>query len=353
MKDKVVIAISGGVDSSVAALLLKEQGHEVVGITMSLGEAAEGGGTSKACGLREVEDARRVCRILDVPHQVVDCSRELEERVVKPFIEEYVRGRTPNPCVACNRQIKFGALLDRVKALGFDILATGHYAKTEKRGGTTILLRSRETRKDQTYFLHAIKREALERIRFPLAALTKKEVRRIARENKLPVSDKQESQDICFIPEEGYGAFLRARAIDVDPGEFVDRQGNVVGRHRGYALYTKGQRARLGGWSGDPLYVLAIDAGNNRVVVGGKTDLMAPGLVADRVNLLADHLPERCVAKIRYAHPGASCRVVLEGERLRVVFDEPQEAITPGQSVVLYDDGIVLGGGVIREEWTP
>ena len=353
MKENVVIAISGGVDSSVAALLLREQGHEVTGITMSLDAAAERGGTAKACGLREIEDAGRVCRILDIPHRVVDYSRELEDRIVRPFIEEYVRGRTPNPCVVCNRHIKFGMLLDRAKALGFDALATGHYAKIGQMEGKTILRRSREERKDQTYFLHAIRREALERIRFPLADLTKEEVRRIARDNGLPVSDKQESQDICFIPEGGYGAFLRARSIDVDPGEFVDREGNVLGRHRGFALYTKGQRARLGGWSGDPLYVLAVDAGNNRVVIGGKADLMAAGLVADRLNLLVDRLPERCVAKIRYAHKGAPCRVVLEGERLRVIFDEPQEAVTPGQYVVLYEEGIVLGGGVIGEEWTP
>jgi tRNA-specific 2-thiouridylase len=350
MKEKAVIAISGGVDSSVAALLLKEQGHEVIGITMCFDPATAKGGTAKACGLREIEDAGRVCRMLDIPHQVVDYSRELEDRIVKPFIEEYVRGRTPNPCVACNRHIKFGMLLDRVTGLGFDTIATGHYAKIEQMDGKSILKRSRETRKDQTYFLHAIKREALERIRFPLADLTKEEVRRIAREIGLPVSDKQESQDICFIPGEGYGAFLRSRSIEVAPGDFVDKQGNVLGRHRGFALYTKGQRARLGGWSGDPRYVLAVDAGNNRVVIGVKADLMAPGLVADHVNLLVDHLPERCIAKIRYAHSGAPCRVALDGERLRVIFDEPQEAITPGQYVVLYDDGIVLGGGVIRED---
>jgi tRNA-uridine 2-sulfurtransferase len=350
MKDKVVIAISGGVDSSVAALLLKAQGHDVAGITMRLGVDDGESGGGKACGLREIEDARRVCRMLDIPHYVVDFSLELEDRIVRPFVEEYVRGRTPNPCVACNRYIKFGMLLDRVTALGFDFIATGHYAKIEQVQGKSVLRRSREARKDQTYFLHAIRRETLDRIRFPLADLMKEEVREIARKNRLPVSEKQESQDICFIPEEGYGAFLRDRSIKVNPGEFVDKQGNVLGRHRGFALYTKGQRARLGGLTGEPLYVLAINAGDNRVVIGGKLDLMAPGLVADRVNLLVDHLPERCIAKIRYAHKGASCRVVLEGELLRVVFDEPQEAITPGQYVVLYNDGIVLGGGVIRED---
>jgi len=349
MKEKVVIAISGGVDSSVAALLLKEQGHEVVGITMCLGVAAEEGGHTKCCGPREIEDARRVCQILEIPHYTMDFSSDLEEYIVKPFIEEYERGRTPNPCVACNRYIKFGTLLDKVAALGFDFIATGHYAKIEGTGGRSLLARSREARKDQTYFLHAIKRETLERIRFPLADLMKEEVRQIARKHRLPVSDKQESQDICFIPDEGYGAFLRSRSIEVKPGEFVDRKGNILGKHRGFALYTLGQRARLGGWSGDTLYVLGVDVRKNRVVVGGKADLLAPGLVADRVNLLVDNLPARAIAKIRYAHRGSPCSVTLDGDVLRVVFDDPQEAITPGQYVVLYDDGIVLGGGVIRE----
>lgn len=349
MKDKVVIAISGGVDSSVAALLLKEQGHEVVGITMCLGVAAEEGGHTKCCGPREIEDARRVCQMLKIPHYVMDFSGDLEEHIVKPFIEEYARGRTPNPCVACNRHIKFGTLLEKVTAMGFDFIATGHYARLERKEGRCALARSRESRKDQTYFLHAIRREALDRIRFPLADLTKEEVRQIARKHRLPVSDKQESQDICFIPDEGYGAFLRSRSIDVKPGEFVDRKGNILGKHRGYALYTLGQRARLGGWSGDPFYVLGVDAEKNRVVVGKKADLLAPGLVAERVNLLVDDLPARCVAKIRYAHRGADCRVAFNGDLLRVVFDEAQEAITPGQYVVLYDGGIVLGGGVIRE----
>lgn len=346
--DKVVIAISGGVDSSVAALLLKQQGHEVAGVTMRLGAAAGAGGT-KCCGLREIEDARRVCRMLDIPHDIMDFSADLEEQVVRPFLEEYERGRTPNPCVACNRDIKFGTLLDRISALGFDYIATGHYAKIERREGKSFLKRSIEARKDQTYFLHAIRREALARIRFPLSDLTKDEVRQIARNNGLPVSDKEESQDICFIPDQGYGEFLRTRSIDVKPGQFVDSKGNILGEHRGYALYTTGQRARLGGWSGDPLYVLGVDARKNRVVVGGKADLMAPGLVADRVNLLVDNLPERAVAKIRYAHRGAPCTVALDEDLLRVAFDELQEAVTPGQSVVLYDNGIVLGGGIIRE----
>lgn len=348
MKDKVAIAVSGGVDSSVAALLLKEQGHEVAGITMCVGA---GDGTKDArpsCG-RDVEDARRVCRILGIPHHVADFSRELEELIVRPFMTEYQRGRTPNPCVACNRLIKFGLLLDRAASLGFDFLATGHYARIERRQGVAFLMRSRESRKDQTYFLHAVRRQTLDRIRFPLADLMKGEVRQIARKHGLPVSDKPESQDICFIPREGYGAFLRSRSIPVTAGEFVDRRGNVLGRHHGFALYTVGQRARLGGLAGAPLYVQALDAEKNRVILGEKADLLAPGLIADRVNLLVDELPERAVAKIRYAHRGVPCRVALDGDSLRVLFDEPQEAVTPGQSVVLYDEDIVLGGAVIRE----
>ena len=249
----------------------------------------------------------------------------------------------------CNRHIKFGVLMEKALAMGFDYLATGHYAGLSAVDGRPVMAVSRDPRKDQTYFLHSIRKEVLAHVLFPLGACTKDEVKRIARKAGLPVSDKQESQDICFIPDEGYGALLRSRSIDVKPGAFVDRKGNILGKHRGYALYTTGQRARLGGWSGDPLYVLGIDAGKNRVVVGEKADLMAPGLMAERVNLLMDGVPGRCVAKIRYAHRGAVCRVALDGDLLRVVFDEPQEAITPGQHVVLYDGGTVLGGGVIRE----
>lgn len=341
--------MSGGVDSSVAAFLLKEQGYEVSGVTMCLGVAAEESGKTKCCGPREIEDARRVCRMLDINHYVMDFSRDLEEQVVAPFIEEYSRGRTPNPCVECNRHIKFGTLLDKASALGFDFIATGHYAGIERKGGKSFLKRPRDRKKDQTYFLYAVKREALDRFVFPLAGLTKDAVREIARKKILPVSDKPESQDICFIPEEGYGAFFRARSIGVKPGEIVDKRGNVLGKHEGIAFYTIGQRARLGGRPGEPLFVLSLDPGKDLVIVGEKKNLQAAGLIADRINLLVDDLPPKAVAKIRYAHSGASCRTFLENGRLRILFDEPQEAVTPGQSVVLYAGEIVLGGGIISE----
>ncbi len=343
------VAMSGGVDSSVAALLLRDGGHEVAGVTMCLGVApAEGGGT-KCCGPREIEDAQRVCRVLGIRHYVVDFAADLEEQVIRPFVAEYVRGRTPNPCVACNRAIKFGSLLRKALAWGFDGLATGHYAAIEHEGGLCRLKIPKDRRKDQTYFLHAIPRESLTNIFFPLAGYAKDEVRDIAKQAGLPVFDKPESQDICFMSTAGRGPFLRGRGAGIDPGEIVDREGRVLGRHRGIACYTIGQRGGLGLSSPAPLYVLAIDAPRNRLVVGGKTDLRADGLVADQVNRLVDSFPEEARAKIRYAHRAARCRISEEEGRVTIRFAEPQEAIAPGQSVVLYDGETVLGGGIIQE----
>ena len=257
---KVAVAMSGGVDSAVAALLLKESGHEVVGVTMCLGVVPAEGGRAKCCGPREIEDARRVCQALGIRHYVVDFAADLEEKVIRPFVAEYCRGRTPNPCVACNRSIKFGSLLEKALAWGFDGIATGHYAGIEEENGRYRLKIPKDRRKDQTYFLHAIPKEALAKVLFPLAGYTKDEVRGIAERAGLPVFDKPESQDICFIPAEGHGAFLRSRGAGIEPGEIVDREGRVLGRHRGIACYTIGQRGGLGISSPAPLYVLAIDA---------------------------------------------------------------------------------------------
>ncbi len=346
---KVAVAVSGGVDSAVAALLLKESGHEVVGVTMCLGVAPAEGGRAKCCGPREIEDAKRVCRTLGIRHYVVDFAEDLEEKVIRPFVREYCRGRTPNPCVACNRFIKFGSLLAKASAWGFDGIATGHYADVEAEKGGYRLKRPKDLRKDQTYFLHAMPREALARVLFPLAAYTKDEVRGIAERAGLPVHDKPESQDICFIPSEGIEAFLRGRAARVEPGEIVDREGRILGRHRGIACYTIGQRGRLGISSPVPLYVLAIDAPRNLLVVGSKGELKSGGLAADQINRLVDSFPEEAWAKIRYAHRAARCRISCDGDRLTLRFAEPQESVAPGQSVVLYDDATVLGGGIIKE----
>ncbi len=349
MLKKVAVAMSGGVDSAVAALLLRDSGYEVVGVTMCLGVLPAEGGRAKCCGPKEIEDAARVCRALGIRHYVIDFAADLEEKVIRPFVEEYCRGRTPNPCVACNRSIKFGSLLAKALAWGFEGIATGHYAGVEEGGGAYRLKTPKDRRKDQTYFLSAIPREALGRVLFPLAELTKDEVRAIAERAGLPVYDKPESQDICFIPAEGHEAFLRGRGAPVEPGEIVDKEGKILGRHRGIACYTIGQRGGLGISSPVPLYVLAIDAPANRLIVGEKGALRSGSLVADRVNCLVDAFPEEAWAKIRYAHKAAQCRVSYDGERLTVRFAEPQEAVSPGQSVVLYDDGIVLGGGIIKE----
>ena len=346
---KVAIAMSGGVDSAVAALLLRDGGQEVAGVTMCLGVAPAEGGRAKCCGPREIEDAQKICRALGIRHYVVDFAADLEEKVIGPFVVEYLRGRTPNPCVACNRAIKFGSLLRKALAWGFDDIATGHYARIESAGGGYLLKTPKDRRKDQTYFLHAIPRESLAKVLFPLAGSTTDEVRGIAEQAGLPVFDKPESQDICFMPAEGHGAFLRSRGAGIEPGEIVDREGRILGRHRGIACYTIGQRGGLGLSSPAPLYMLAIDAPRNRLVVGGKTDLRAEGLVADQVNRLVDSFPEEARAKIRYGHRAARCRISEEVGRLTVRFAEPQEAVAPGQSVVLYNGETVLGGGIILE----
>ena len=346
---RVAVAMSGGVDSAVAALLLRDSGYEVVGVTMSLGVGPVAGEKTRCGGPRESADAGDVCRMLGIPHRVVDVSSDLESKVIGPFITEYLRGWTPNPCVICNRLIKFDSLLNQVLTWGLDGLATGHYARIEKDGGEWFLKTPKDRRKDQTYFLHAIPKEVLPRILFPLAGYTKDQVREIARKAALPVSDKSESQDICFIPRGGCAEFLHDRGVRVEPGEIVDQNGKIIGRHRGIACYTIGQRGGLGISSPRPLYVLAIDAARNRLIVGEKGELKSGGLIADRVNCLVGAFPEVAWAKIRYAHRPAKCRTRYREGSLTVRFDEPQEAVAPGQSVVLYDGSTVLGGGTIRQ----
>jgi tRNA-specific 2-thiouridylase len=279
----------------------------------------------------------------------MDFSSTLEEKVIQPFIAEYLRGRTPNPCVECNRSLKFGQIIREASSHGFDAIATGHYARIEEHAGGHSLASPKDIKKDQVYFLYSIKREFLPHIIFPLADLTKNEVRSAARKAGLPVSEKGQSQDICFIPKNGFGDFLAGRAIRVAPGTIVHQDGRRLGTHRGIAHYTIGQRTGLGISWPVPLYVLAIDAAKDELVVGEKGLLKAAGLRADRVNLLADELPQEALVKIRYNHRGVRSQISYQDGVLQVVFHDYQEAVAPGQSAVLYDNGRVLGGGIIKE----
>jgi tRNA-specific 2-thiouridylase len=348
IKKKVFVAMSGGVDSSVAALLLKEIGYDVTGVTMCLG-IREDGDRTRCCGLDAIDDAKHVCNQLQIPHFVFDFANEMEERVINKFTAEYQRGRTPNPCIDCNRYLKFGILLDKARGIGFDYLATGHYARIEKRGESWHLLRPKDRIKDQTYFLYPIKTGDLSYILFPLGSLNKEEVRSLAKKAGLHVAHKAESQDICFVTQGDYRQFFMEKNLSSIEGDIVDTMGNILGRHRGIIFYTVGQRSGLGISAKTPFYVVDIDAEKNQVIVGKKTDLQAAGLIAGDINLLTGELPIEVEAKIRYRKKPARCKISRKGKILKVIFKETQESITPGQAVVLYAGDEVLGGGVIEK----
>jgi tRNA-specific 2-thiouridylase len=348
MKKKVFVAMSGGVDSSAAALLLKEAGYDATGVTMCLG-IREDGDRTRCCGLDAIDDAKRVCDELQIPHFVFDFAGEMEERVIGKFTAEYLRGRTPNPCIDCNRYLKFGTLLSKARGMGFDYLATGHYARIEKQGEDWHLLCPKDRIKDQTYFLYPITAADLSSILFPLGELNKEEVRTLTKKAGLHVAHKAESQDICFVTQGSYGQFFQERKIPSVTGDIVDKAGRVLGKHKGIIYYTIGQRGGLGISAKTPLYVVEIDAVKNKVVVGEKKDLYSTGLIAEDVNLLTTELPSEVEAKIRYRKKPARCEVARNGDKLRIVFQEAQESITLGQAVVLYAGDRVLGGGVIEE----
>ncbi len=354
---RAMIAMSGGVDSSVAALLMKRSGYDCAGVTMRLyrSPAMEREAPKSCCSDADEEDAACVCWQLGIPFESLCCTKEFEKAVIQAFIREYEAGRTPNPCIVCNRRMKFELLLSLARERGFDCLATGHYARITQDGGSgrLQLRQARDGSKDQSYVLYTLTQEQLAFLRFPLGELSKAEVRLIAESAGLVTASKRESQDICFIPDGDYGAFLERRTGRRDPeGEILDLNGRVIGRHRGALRYTIGQRRGLGVAAEHPLYVVAKDMEKHSVTVGLERALYSRELTASDFNWLSIPEPDRplrVTARTRYRQRENEATVCpLEGSRVKLVFDRPQRAVTPGQAVVLYDGDLVLGGGTIE-----
>ena len=351
MKQKVVVGMSGGVDSSVAAYLLKEQGYEVIGVMMKLWREETG---EECDSVSTVSDARRVADTLGIPFYVVNFCEEFKRDVVDYFVEEYLRGRTPNPCIMCNRYVKWEALLRRSLEIGADYIATGHYARVKKReNGRYAIAVSATAKKDQTYALYGLTQEQLKHTLMPVGEYEKEEIRKIAEKIGLRVANKPDSQEICFIPDNDYAAFLARMAKGRMPGSgnFVTADGTVLGVHKGISHYTVGQRKGLNLAMGRPVFVTEIRPDTNEVVIGEAEDVFSRECTADQFHFMgiSDFKDgERFLTKIRYAHKGAMAALYKEeGGRVRFVFDEPQRAATPGQAAVFYDGDCVAGGGVI------
>ena len=358
-KKTVVVGMSGGVDSSVCAYLLKQQGYQVIGVTMQIWQDEseerlenEGG----CCGITAVDDARRVAAVLDIPYYVMNFQKEFREKVIRYFDEAYLHGDTPNPCIACNRYVKWESLLEKSMAIGADYIATGHYARIRQLpNGRLAIENSRTAEKDQTYVLYNLTQEQLSRTLLPIGEYTKPEVRKIAEDAGLPVAHKHDSQEICFVPDGDYASFIeKDTGVRVPEGNFVTADGRVLGRHRGITHYTVGQRRGLDLPMGHRVFVTGVRPETNEVVIGEDSDVWSRELTADHLNFmgipgLAVGESRHFLGKIRYNHRGDSCTVTRTGrDTIRCVFDRPVRAVTPGQALVLYEDDWVAGGGTIH-----
>lgn len=376
-RKKVVVAMSGGVDSSVAAALLKEEGYDLIGVTMAL-YCSTSSSDRGCCSVSAAADAKKVADQLGFPHYTLNFKDEFKRFVIDNFIEEYKSGRTPNPCVRCNQFMKFDLLLRKARELGADLIATGHYARIQpspplspsprgRGGGLGIveaggegcwkLLKGKDPKKDQSYVLYRLTQDQLAHVMFPLGKMTKDKVRAKAKELGLAVADKAESQEICFVEDDDYAGFLKKEAPElVKPGEIVDKQSNVVGRHEGIAFYTIGQRKGIGAHKGEPKYVIGIDQPKNRVIIGDDKDTLKSELIANEITFVSSQWPTEpleITAKIRYNSTEAGAVLNIEHgtrsteHRARLIFERPQRAVTPGQSVVFYKGEELIGGGII------
>jgi len=341
-KGHIVVAMSGGVDSSLAAALLKQEGYEVSGVHLKLWPNPE----------HDISDLERACQLLDIPLQQLNLETEFKRLVIDYFLQEYSLGRTPNPCIVCNQRIKFGLLLDKILRMGADYLATGHYARLELMPNGYRLLRAADHTKDQSYFLYTLGQKELQHLMLPLGNCRKTDVRKLAAELNLPVSHKRDSQDICFIPDNDYRAFVTEH-ISLKHGDIINTRGKVLGKHNGLAKYTVGQRQGLGLASTEHLYVVKLNADSNSLVVGTESQLLSNTLTADNLFWLPGEIPKETIniaARIRYKAPQVAAKLQIDNGTATVQFHEPQRAVTPGQSIVFYQGDTVLGGGII-EDW--